>query len=78
MGYTSSSTLKTELEAVNSAIIALVSGGAKAYMLGDRQVTKLDLPQLREHRKELERMIDVLDNPKRRVIKTYGVYKKSR
>jgi membrane protein YqaA with SNARE-associated domain len=78
MSYTTLATLQTELTAVNSAIIALLTGGAVSYMLGDRQVTKIDLPKLQEHRKELERQINLMENPRNRLIRTYGVYKSSR
>jgi membrane protein YqaA with SNARE-associated domain len=78
MSYTSLATLQAELTAVNNAIIALLTGGAISYMLGDRQVTKIDLPKLQEHRKELERQINMMENPRNRLIRTYGVYKSSR
>ena len=78
MSFTSLAVLQTELSAVNAAIINLLTGGAKAYMLGDRQVTKLDLPELRKHRTELEKQIFMLENPKKRRIMTYGTFKSSR
>jgi hypothetical protein len=42
------------LSIVNAAITALLNGGASSYSIGARSVTKLDLGELREWRKELE------------------------
>lgn len=48
---------QTELTAVNAAILAIVTGKAQSYSLHGRNVTRLDLTQLRELRKELEAVI---------------------
>ncbi|MFH2013836.1 MAG: hypothetical protein ABIJ17_02590 [Patescibacteria group bacterium] len=78
MAYTSVSTLQLQLTALNQAILDLLTCGSSSYMLGDRQVTKLDLDKLTQMRNDLERKIDILENPKRRRITTYGVFKSSR
>lgn len=43
----------TLLTQVESAITALISGGASSYSIGARSVTKLDLNQLFEERRLL-------------------------
>ena len=42
------------LEQIETAITALVSGGASSYSIGNRQVTKLDLADLFEQRRLLQ------------------------
>ena len=44
----------TLLSQVEAALSALVVGGASSYSIGARSVTKLDLTELREWRKELQ------------------------
>lgn len=48
---------QAELTAVNEAILAIVQGKAQSYSINGRQVTRLDLKELRELRKELEVII---------------------
>ena len=51
-----SPTLTEQLDAVNNAILALVSG-ARSYTIAGRSVTKEDLTQLREWRRELQQEV---------------------
>lgn len=44
----------TLLTSVESAITALLSGGAESYSIGSRTVTKLDLADLFEQRRILQ------------------------
>lgn len=44
----------TLLTAIESAITALLSGGASSYSIGSRTVTKLDLKTLMEERRLLQ------------------------
>ena len=46
-----------DLEAVQSAIRAIISKGAKYYMIGSRQFTTLDLPQLVERESQLKAIV---------------------
>ena len=46
------------LSQVESAIEALLTGGASSYSIGSRSVTKLDLPDLFEQRRMLLLEID--------------------
>lgn len=46
-----SATLLTQIE---SAISALLTGGASSYSIGSRTVTKLDLATLLEQRRQLQ------------------------
>lgn len=41
------------LALLDSAIEALLTGGAASYSIGSRSVTKLDLPSLMKERREL-------------------------
>lgn len=50
------------LEKLMAAYEALAAGGAKSYMIDDRQVTKIDLPVLRREIDEAEAKIDALTN----------------
>ena len=43
------------LAQVESAIVALLTGGASSYSIGGRSVTKLDLGELFEWRRELKK-----------------------
>ncbi|MEG1491146.1 MAG: hypothetical protein RR394_02760 [Oscillospiraceae bacterium] len=52
---------KTALNEANTAYIALLSGGVKAYAVGSRNLTKLDLPQLEDTISKLEKEIDCLE-----------------
>lgn len=48
------------LQRLRAAYLALVEGGAKSYELPDRQVTRLDLPELKKEIAEAERRVDEL------------------
>ena len=48
----------TLLAQVDTAIEALISGGASSYSIGNRSVTKLDLAQLFEERRLLQQQVD--------------------
>ena len=43
------------LAQIDAAIEALLTGGASQYSIGNRSVTKLDLPSLMEERRKLQR-----------------------
>ena len=45
---------KAVLSNLRVAYINLVRGGVKSYMIDDRQLTRLDLPELKKEIKELE------------------------
>lgn len=53
-GMASTASLLAQVEA---AIEALLSGGASSYSIGSRSVTKLDLGELMQQRKELLRQV---------------------
>jgi len=46
------------LSQIDSAIEALLTGGASSYSIGNRSVTKLDLGQLFEERRLLQQQVD--------------------
>ena len=46
------------LALIDSAIEALLTGGASSYSIGNRSVTKLDLPALMEERRQLLSAVD--------------------
>lgn len=46
-----------DLEAVQAAIRALINSGARAYTIGNRQLTKLDLPSLIERESHLKGLV---------------------
>lgn len=50
----------TALEDMQRAYLALVDGGVKSYTIGDRQVTRLDIPDLLNKIEEAERKVDEL------------------
>ena len=43
---------------LQEAYIALVEGGVKSYMIGDRQLSRYDLDDIREEMEEIEDKID--------------------
>lgn len=49
------------LSRLRDAYIKLVEGGVKSYMIDDRQLTKFDLPALKNEIKVLEDEIDELE-----------------
>ena len=50
------------LKEARTAYIALLNGQAKSYTIGSRQLTRLDLPQLKKQIDDLERECDNLGN----------------
>jgi hypothetical protein len=48
------------LQAARTAYLALLNGQAKSYTIGSRQMTRLDLPQLKKEIDDLEKEIDSL------------------
>ena len=53
---------RAALKEARVAYIALLNGQAKSYTIGSRQLTRLDLPQLKKQIDELERECDNLEN----------------
>lgn len=45
---------------LQDAYIALIEGGVKSYMIDDRQLTRFDLPDLKNELEECEQKIDEL------------------
>ena len=66
---------KKALEAARTAYVALLEGQAQSYSIGSRNLTKFDLPKLKEEITSLEKEVDgleaVLSGGKRR--KAVGV-----
>lgn len=52
---------KSALDKLRAAYVALLDGGAKSYTINDRQLTKLDLPDLIKQIGEAEKMVDELE-----------------
>jgi flagellar basal body rod protein FlgF len=48
----------TILAAIDTAIEALLNGGASSYSIGNRTVTKLDLGELLKQRRDLQNQVD--------------------
>lgn len=63
------------LERLREAYLALVDGGVKSYVIGDRELTKLDLDTIADEIEAAEKKVDELtaaiDGKSRR--KTVGV-----
>lgn len=79
MSYTTLATLQAQATAINNAITALVTGGAVSYMLGDRQVTKVNLTELRNALKDIEKQIFAIEGgSSARRLMTYGTWKSAR
>lgn len=53
---------KTSLEKLRKAYLALIDGGVKSYTIDDRQLTKFDLPALKQEIKEAETQVDELSS----------------
>lgn len=49
---------KSALTKLREAYIALVDGGVKSYTIDDRQLTRFDLPALKNEIKEAEKKVD--------------------
>jgi len=47
-------------EKLQAAYVALIDGGVKSYMIDDRQLTRFDLPDLKNEIEECEQKIDEL------------------
>lgn len=47
-------------ERLQKAYIALIEGGVKSYMIDDRQLTRFDIPDLKNEIEECEQKIDEL------------------
>lgn len=66
---------KNALSKLRAAYLALVDGGVKSYTIDDRQLTRFDLPSLKDEIKEAEKKVDeltaLLSNKKPR--KAFGV-----
>ena len=66
---------KNALNAARTAYVALLEGQAQSYSIGSRNLTKFDLPKLKEEITSLEKEVDgleaVLSGGKRR--KAVGV-----
>lgn len=52
---------RAALEASRSAYIALLNGQVKSYAIGSRNLTRLDLPQLEDTIKKLEKECDEIE-----------------
>ena len=51
---------RSAVEKLRTAYMALASGGVKSYTIDDRQLTRYDLPALKEEIADAERRIDEL------------------
>ncbi len=51
---------ETVHEKLQNAYIALIEGGVKSYMIDDRQLTRFDIPDLKNEIEECEAKIDEL------------------
>lgn len=51
---------KNALTKLRAAYLALVDGGVKSYTIDDRQLTRFDLPSLKDEIKEAEKKVDEL------------------
>lgn len=51
---------KNALSKLRAAYLALVDGGVKSYTIDDRQLTRFDLPSLKDEIKEAEKKVDEL------------------
>lgn len=52
---------KKALEAARAAYVALLEGQAQSYSIGSRNLTKFDLPKLKEEITGLEKEVDGLE-----------------
>lgn len=51
---------KSALTKLRDAYLALVDGGVKSYTIDDRQLTRFDLPSLKDEIEEAEKKVDEL------------------
>ena len=53
---------RAALTKLRAAYLALVDGGVKSYMIDDRQLTRFDLPELKDEIENAEAELDMLEN----------------
>lgn len=63
------------LKKMRAAYLALVDGGVKSYAIGDRNLTRFDIPDLLEEIKAAEKKVDELSalTEGRKARKAFGV-----
>ena len=66
---------KSALLKLRAAYLALVDGGVKSYTIDDRQLTRFDLPSLKDEIKEAEKKVDELTTllSNKRPRKAFGI-----
>lgn len=52
---------KTALTQLREAYLSLLDGGVKSYSIANRQLTRLDLPDLKKAIEDMEKEIDELE-----------------
>ena len=53
---------RAALKSARAAYLALLDGQVKSYAIGSRNLTRLDLPQLKKEIEDLEREVDELES----------------
>lgn len=53
---------RNALQAAQAAYLALLNGQVQSYAIGSRNLTKFDLPKLKEEIAQLEKEVDSLEN----------------
>ena len=53
---------RAALKSARAAYLALLDGQVKSYAIGSRNLTRLDLPQLKKEIDDLEREVDELES----------------
>ena len=63
------------LSKLRKAYLALLDGGVKSYTIDDRQLTRFDLPDLKNAIEQMEEAVDVQEAPRkgRRPRKAFGI-----
>ena len=63
------------LSKLRAAYLALVDGGVKSYVIDDRELTRFDLPDLKEEIEDAEKKVDELtaELTERKPRKAFGV-----
>lgn len=66
---------KNALSKLRAAYLALVDGGVKSYTIDDRQLTRFDLPSLKDEIEEAEAKVDELTAllSNKRARKAFGI-----
>lgn len=66
---------KNALSKLRAAYLALVDGGVKSYTIDDRQLTRFDLPSLKNEIEEAEAKVDELTalSSNKRARKAFGI-----